>query len=278
MTDTTQPASGVSEEMLARIEARVESLANGYKGVLPWGDPKSRDTLGREAHIVDTLKAFRADMDELRVALSAKPAHTEQIASVRICVEWAISQLNCGNMSKDEFFDYLVSLFGTISAHETVRDMQERWRRDKSERDHLRYVLSREPAQGEEDRHIRLLWRYAELAKIVLRITGAYRKNWRDNLKFAVADAEDFLKPDPDREALLTPDEEEEALAYMDNPPQPIPTPDEAIQNVINAWDYWVDKRFAENNEGDSFATLTAAMRNLAAMSSVAALSRARPK
>lgn len=63
-------ASGVTEEILNRIEGRVQSLANGYKGVLPWQEPKRNDTLDREAAIKDTLKAAASAIH----ALSQFPA------------------------------------------------------------------------------------------------------------------------------------------------------------------------------------------------------------
>lgn len=67
-----------------------------------------------------------------------------------------------------------------------------------------------------------LIWKYSELAKIVMRITEAAGDRTRlgevrpsDTLAFAVADAADFLKPAP-KEDLLTEAEEDEALSYMD--------------------------------------------------------------
>lgn len=74
-----------------------------------------------------------------------------------------------------------------------------------------------------------LVWTYAELAKIVLRITQAAGSRTRlgdvqtsDTLAFAIADADDFLKPQP-KEPLLTEAEEAEALSYMDGQPSEQP-------------------------------------------------------
>lgn len=66
---------------------------------------------------------------------------------------------------------------------------------------------------GVLDAHASLIWKYAELAKIVTRISEHYRGNRPDSLKHAIADADDFLKPKP-LEPLLTEAEESEALSY----------------------------------------------------------------
>lgn len=69
-----------------------------------------------------------------------KHTTSDELASIRACVEWAIPQLNCGNMNHDAFWKYLVFLFARVSDDVLVREITERLRLAESERDHLRYM------------------------------------------------------------------------------------------------------------------------------------------
>lgn len=66
------------------------------------------------------------------------------------------------------------------------------------------------------ERHSRLLWKYAELAKIILRISKAHKANWNDELRNAIADGDELLRPDPALGDFLSAEDEAEALSYMD--------------------------------------------------------------
>jgi hypothetical protein len=67
----------------------------------------------------------------------------EDLASIRRCVEWAIPQLNCGNMSKDEYWDYLMLIFARVDHSEVMRALAERLRLAEDEVRHLEYFRSR---------------------------------------------------------------------------------------------------------------------------------------
>lgn len=64
----------------------------------------------------------------------------DELADIRRCVEWAIPQLNCGNMNADAYWNYLVFMFARVSDDALVREVTERLRLAESERDHLRYI------------------------------------------------------------------------------------------------------------------------------------------
>jgi hypothetical protein len=63
-----------------------------------------------------------------------------ELESIRRCVEWAVPQLNCGNMTKDGYWAYLVLMFGQISPDAFARELAEMLRVATSERDHLKYM------------------------------------------------------------------------------------------------------------------------------------------
>lgn len=67
----------------------------------------------------------------------------DDLVDIRRCVEWAVPQLNCGNMSADGYWDYLVFMFARVNGDSLIRELTERLRRAESDRDHLRYLQSR---------------------------------------------------------------------------------------------------------------------------------------
>lgn len=67
----------------------------------------------------------------------------EDLASIRRCVEWAVPQLNCGNMNKDGYWDYLVMMFARVSPDEFTRVMTERAIKAESRVQHLEYFRSK---------------------------------------------------------------------------------------------------------------------------------------
>lgn len=70
----------------------------------------------------------------------------KDLDGIRRCVEWAVPQLNCGNLTNDGYWDYLVLMFAQVSGDALIRELAERLRLAESMRDHLEYLRTANPS------------------------------------------------------------------------------------------------------------------------------------
>lgn len=67
----------------------------------------------------------------------------EQIVSIRRCVDWALPQWKCGNMSDCDVFEYLFFVIARIHPNAIICGLAERLRIAEDQVQHLEYLRSR---------------------------------------------------------------------------------------------------------------------------------------
>lgn len=66
----------------------------------------------------------------------------EQIVSIRRCVDWALPQWKCGNLSDASIFDYLFFMVARIHPDAIICGLAERLRLAEAQVQHLEYLRS----------------------------------------------------------------------------------------------------------------------------------------